>query len=62
MNSLFIGNLPWAMTAADLLELVSGIAPGSTVDLIVDRQTGRSKAFGLSTRQARLMPIYSLLG
>jgi len=45
-KKLYVGNLPWAATEADLLELFSDY--GEVVDayVIQDRATGRSRGFG----------------
>jgi cold-inducible RNA-binding protein len=42
---LYVGNLPYALSEEDLKELFSEYNP-SSVKLIIDRDTGRSKGFG----------------
>jgi cold-inducible RNA-binding protein len=42
---LFIGNLPYAATEADLRELLSGVGEPAQVVLPVDRETGRPRGF-----------------
>ena len=46
---LFIGNLSWTTTDADLVELVSAHAEVVDAKVITDRDTGRSRGFGFVT-------------
>jgi RNA recognition motif-containing protein len=46
---LFIGNLAWGVTDADLSELVSAQAEVLDAKVITDRDTGRSRGFGFVT-------------
>ncbi len=43
---LFAGNLPWSATEDELREIFESIGPVSSVSLITDRETGRSRGFG----------------
>jgi RNA recognition motif-containing protein len=42
---LFVGNLPYSATEADLREYFSGVAPPSSIAVPVDRETGRPRGF-----------------
>lgn len=46
---LFIGNLSWNTTDADLSDLVSSQAEVLDAKVISDRDTGRSRGFGFVT-------------
>ena len=46
MAKLFVGGLPWATTSDELNQLFSGAGTVVSAQVIVDRQTGRSKGFG----------------
>lgn len=50
-SRLFIGNLSWNTSDADLTEFVSAHANANVVDakVISDRDTGRSRGFGFVT-------------
>lgn len=43
---LYVGNLPWDTTDADLGELFNRIGPVNSARVITDRDTGRSRGFG----------------
>ena len=43
---LYVGNLPWSTTDADLEELFSSIGAVTSARVITDRDTGRSRGFG----------------
>jgi RNA recognition motif-containing protein len=43
---LFVGNLPYEITTADLLEFFGQIGRVSAARVITDRETSRSKGFG----------------
>lgn len=42
---LFVGNLPYSATEAEIRELFSAVGPVSSVRLPVDRETGRPRGF-----------------
>ncbi|MBT8113463.1 MAG: RNA-binding protein [Gammaproteobacteria bacterium] len=43
---LYVGNLPWSITDADLNELFSGVGEVTSATIITDRDSGRSRGFG----------------
>lgn len=43
---LYVGNLPYSTTEADIRELFADVGEITAVTLITDRDTGRSKGFG----------------
>ena len=43
---LYVGNLPYSMTDSDLQDLFSAHGTVQSVQIIIDRDTGRSKGFG----------------
>ena len=43
---LYVGNLPYSMTDADLQDMFSQYGTVQSVQIIIDRDTGRSKGFG----------------
>ena len=43
---LYVGNLPYSMTDGDLQDLFSAHGTVQSVQIIIDRDTGRSKGFG----------------
>jgi cold-inducible RNA-binding protein len=45
-NKLYVGNLPYSATEAELTTLFSKAGAVKSVTLITDRETGRSKGFG----------------
>ncbi|WP_297334422.1 RNA-binding protein [Flavobacterium sp.] len=44
--NIFIGSLPFSIEEADLRESFEAYGPVSSVKIITDRETGRSKGFG----------------
>lgn len=42
---LFVGNLPYSATEADLREYFSAVAPPTSIAVPVDRETGRPRGF-----------------
>lgn len=48
-QKLYVGNLPFSVTADDLRELFAQYGTVHTVDLITDRDTGRPRGFGFVT-------------
>jgi RNA recognition motif-containing protein len=45
MTKLYVGNLPWSATEEDVRELFSGIGEVQSANLILDRETRRSRGF-----------------
>ncbi|MES9825480.1 MAG: RNA-binding protein [Candidatus Thiodiazotropha endolucinida] len=45
MTKLYVGNLPWTATEDDVRELFSGIGEVQSANLILDRETRRSRGF-----------------
>ena len=43
---LYVGNLPWSITDADLKELFSDVGEVTSAIIITDRDSGRSRGFG----------------
>ncbi|MEE2703173.1 MAG: RNA-binding protein [Myxococcota bacterium] len=46
MKKLYVGNLPWSTTEADLQGMFSDYGKVSSAAVITDRETGRSRGFG----------------
>jgi RNA recognition motif-containing protein len=46
VKKIYVGNLPWATTDADLKELFSTYGEVASASVITDRETGRSRGFG----------------
>ena len=44
--NIYVGNLPYSTTEADLNELFTGFGAVSSVKIIMDRYSGKSKGFG----------------
>ena len=62
-KKLYVGNLSYATTEADLQALFARFGPVTSVTLITDRQTGQSKGFGfveMATAQAAQKAIERL--
>ena len=43
---LYVGNLPWSVTEAELKELFSDVGEVTSAKIITDRDSGRSRGFG----------------
>lgn len=43
---LYVGNLPWSTTNADLEEIFAAVGSVDSAKVIADRETGRSRGFG----------------
>jgi RNA recognition motif-containing protein len=43
---IYVGNLPWSTTSADLETMFSAFGAVHTAEVIMDRATGRSRGFG----------------
>jgi cold-inducible RNA-binding protein len=50
-KKLYIGNLSYAATEAELRELFSEVGPVVSVNLITDRETGRPRGFAFVEMQ-----------
>jgi RNA recognition motif-containing protein len=46
VKKLYVGNLPWTSTEADLRDLFSTFGEVHSAAVITDRDTGRSRGFG----------------
>ena len=46
MKKIYVGNLPWSATEADLRDLFAAIGEVLSTAVITDRDTGRSRGFG----------------
>ncbi len=51
-HKLFVGGLPYSTTDDQLRELFEAIGPVESAQIIVDRETNRSKGFGFVTMQS----------
>lgn len=45
-KKLYVGNLPWTATSADLEALFSPYGTVQSAEVVSDRETGRSRGFG----------------
>ncbi len=45
MKKIYVGNLPWSASEADLRDLFSTVGEVHSVAVITDRETGRSRGF-----------------
>lgn len=43
---LYVGNLPWSMTNADLEYLFASVGPVTSATIVTDRSSGQSRGFG----------------
>ncbi len=46
MKKLYVGNLPWSISDAELHDMFAAIGPVQSATVIMDRETGRSRGFG----------------
>jgi cold-inducible RNA-binding protein len=46
MKKIFVGNLPWKTTDADLRDMFSQNGEVSKAEIVMDRETNRSRGFG----------------
>jgi len=46
VKKIYVGNLPWSATEADLRELFAPFGEVQSTAVITDRETGRSRGFG----------------
>ena len=62
-NKVYVGNLPFQFTKVDLLELFGSFGPVRSAEIILDRETGRSRGFGfveMETAEAMQQAITGL--
>lgn len=52
IKTLYVGNLPWAVTEEDLIRAFSQYAEVQSARIVSDRETGRSRGFGFVEVQA----------
>jgi RNA recognition motif-containing protein len=45
-KTLYVGNLPWAVTEEDLVRAFSQYAEVASARVVTDRETGKSRGFG----------------
>lgn len=63
MVNIYVGNLPYSTTDAELVELFSQYGTVGKATIVNDRETGRSRGFGfveMTDRQAGLKAIEEL--
>ena len=46
MMKIYVGNLPWSMSNGDLEELFAKFGEVRSANVVMDRETGRSRGFG----------------
>ena len=46
LGKLYVGNLPWRATEAELREVFAAFGKVLSVSIVTDRDTGRSRGFG----------------
>ncbi len=46
MKKIYVGNLPWSATEAELRDMFSTIGTVHSAAVVSDRETGRSRGFG----------------
>ena len=64
-KKLYVGNLPYSATEASLRELFAPLGEVTSVSIITDRDSGRSKGFGfveMATEAAAQQAITQLSG
>ena len=61
---LYVGNLPWSITDAELNDLFSEVGEVTSATIITDRDSGRSRGFGFveMTKDAGQQAIKKLSG
>ncbi|MBW4889462.1 RNA-binding protein [Mucilaginibacter sp. HMF5004] len=61
--NIFIGNLPYKIEESELMELFADYGEVTSLKIIIDRETGRSKGFGfaeMSDKESALKAIEDL--
>ena len=64
-NRLYVGNLPYTMTSAELEKLFAQHGGVVSAEVMIDRDTGRSRGFGfveMQTQEASTAAISALDG
>lgn len=51
-TSVFVGNIPYTATVEELCAVLSEVGPVERFDLVLDKDTGKSKGFGFCTYRA----------
>ena len=46
MKKIYVGNLPWSATDAELSDMYSKFGSVGSATVVTDRETGRSRGFG----------------
>ena len=46
MKKIYIGNLPWSATEAELNDMFAKFGAVESAAIVTDRETGRSRGFG----------------
>lgn len=62
---LYVGNLPFSVSEQDLIELFSQAGPVDSAQIVIDRETGRSRGFGfveVDSKEAASAAIEQLNG
>ena len=62
---MYVGNLAWSVTKADLEGLFGGYGAVRSVEVIMDRETGRSRGFGfveMDSQEAAQQAMQALNG
>lgn len=65
MTSIYVGNLPYQLTEAELRSAFATYGDVSAVKIVVDRESGRSKGFGfveMADKQAAANAIAAMNG
>jgi RNA recognition motif-containing protein len=52
VKKLYVGNLPWSTTEADLRDMFTAFGEVLSAAVITDRDTGRSRGFGFVELEA----------
>ncbi len=63
MVNIYVGNLAWACTNEDLMQLFSSHGQVARAQVVMDRETGRSRGFGfveMPNREEALAAIEAL--
>jgi len=64
-KKIYVGNLPWSTTSAELEQMFSAHGAVQSAEVIADRDTGRSRGFGfveMETEEGMNQAIQALNG